>query len=187
MNLRISLFTFSRSQGGEDDDEREELEVLPTDNLIVVAKTQDEISQIEVYVYDESQENLYAHHDLMLPNFPLCLEWLDFPPAGSPSTSQKKEFGNYIAVGTMDPEIEVWSLDMLEGMYPDTVLGRPDKTTAHVPVPLGTGKKKKKKSTRLRPRGGEVSGHGLEKGVVDSDVVVTRERDREPRQKEKRW
>ena len=85
----------------------------------------------------------------MLPNFPLCLEWLDFPPAGSPSTSSaslKKEFGNYVAVGTMDPEIEIWSLDVLEGMYPDIVLGRPDKTTAHVPVPLGTGKKKKKKT-----------------------------------------
>lgn len=85
----------------------------------------------------------------MLPNFPLCLEWLDFPPASAPSTSStlpKKEFGNYIAVGTMDPEIEVWSLDVLEGMYPDMVLGRPDKTTAHVPTPLGTGKKKKKKT-----------------------------------------
>lgn len=139
--------------GKEHEDEREELEVLPTDNLVVVAKTQDEISQLEIYVYDESQENLYAHHDLMLPNFPLCLEWLDFPPAGSASTSStspKKEFGNYIAVGTMDPEIEIWSLDMLEGMYPDMVLGRPDKTVAHVPVPLGTGKKKKKK-TKHRP------------------------------------
>jgi len=133
----------------EDEDEREELEILPTDNLIVVAKTQDEISQLEIFVYDESQDNLYAHHDLMLPNFPLCLAWLDFPPAGSPSTSSgspKKEFGNYIAVGTMDPEIEIWSLDTLEGMYPDMVLGRPDKTVAHVPVPLGTGKKKKKKA-----------------------------------------
>jgi len=138
---------FDVRQDNEDDDEREELEVLPTDNLVVVAKTQDEISQLEVYVYDESQENLYVHHDLMLPNFPLCLEWLDFPPAGSTSSaSPKKEFGNYIAVGTMDPEIEIWSLDVLEGMYPDMVLGRPDKTTAHVPVPLGTGKKKKKKA-----------------------------------------
>ena len=134
-------------QDNEDEDEREELEILPADNLIVVAKTQDEISQLEVYVYDESQENLYAHHDLMLPSFPLCLEWLDFPPAGS--SSPRKEFGNYIAVGTMEPEIEIWSLDVLEGMYPDMVLGRPDKTTAHVPVPLGTGKKKKKK-TRQR-------------------------------------
>ena len=138
-----------RFQDNENEDEREELEILPTDNLVVVAKTQDEISQLEIYVYDESQENLYAHHDLMLPNFPLCLEWLDFPPAGSPSTSStspNKEFGNFIAVGTMDPEIEIWSIDVLEGMYPDTVLGRPDKTIAHVPVPLGTGKKKKKKA-----------------------------------------
>lgn len=83
----------------------------------------------------------------MLPNFPLCLEWLDYHPASSSSTAPTptSEFGNYIAVGTLDPEIEIWSLDQVEAMYPATVLGRPDKTKAHVPVPLGTGKKKKKK------------------------------------------
>ncbi|KAG6333092.1 hypothetical protein ID866_5994 [Astraeus odoratus] len=130
-----------------EDDEREELEILPTDNLIVTAKTEDEVSQLEIYVYDESQENLYVHHDLMLPNFPLCLEWLDFPPASSSTmqTDGPQIFGNYIAVGTMDPEIEIWSLDVIEGMYPDMILGRPDKTAAHVPVPAGTGKKKRKK------------------------------------------
>ncbi|KAL4064360.1 WD40-repeat-containing domain protein [Scleroderma yunnanense] len=135
-----------------EDDEREELEVFPTDNLIVTAKTEDEVSQLEIYVYDESQENLYVHHDLMLPNFPLCLEWLDFPPASSSNiqTDGPAKFGNYIAVGTMDPEIEIWSLDIIESMYPDMVLGRPDKTAAHVPVPAGTGKKKRKK-TKHRP------------------------------------
>ncbi|KZT19043.1 transducin family protein/WD-40 repeat family protein [Neolentinus lepideus HHB14362 ss-1] len=136
----------------EEDDERDDLEILPTDNLLVVAKTEDEVSQLEIYVYDESEENLYVHHDLMLPNFPLCLEWLDFPPAqsttisDSPQEQPAKQFGNYIAVGTMDPEIEIWSLDVVEGMYPDMVLGRPDKTAAHVPLPLGTGKKKRKKT-----------------------------------------
>ncbi|KIM84807.1 hypothetical protein PILCRDRAFT_369772 [Piloderma croceum F 1598] len=135
----------------ETDNEQEDLKILPTDNLLVVAKTEDDISQLEIYVYDESQENLYVHHDLMLPNFPLCLEWLDFPPASSPSSGDMqaqstKEFGNYIAVGTLDPEIEIWSLDVVEAMYPDIVLGRPDKTAAHVPTPLGTGKKKRKKS-----------------------------------------
>ncbi|KAG6910832.1 hypothetical protein DXG01_007147 [Tephrocybe rancida] len=133
----------------DEDDEREELEVLPTDNLIVIAKTEDEISQLEVYVYDESQENLYAHHDLMLPNFPLCLEWLDFTPASSSSSAPPTatpSFGNYIAVGTLDPEIEIWSLDTVEAMYPSSILGRPDQTKAHIPTPLGTGKKKKKKT-----------------------------------------
>ncbi|KAJ7066867.1 WD40-repeat-containing domain protein [Mycena belliarum] len=129
----------------EADDEREELEVLPTDNLLVVAKTEDEISQLEIYVYDESQENLYVHHDLMLPNFPLCLEWLDFPPTAAGS-SPNTGFGNYIAVGTLDPEIEIWSVDVLESMYPASILGRPDETKAHIPTPLGTGKKKRKKS-----------------------------------------
>lgn len=85
----------------------------------------------------------------MLPNFPLCLEWLDFPPAATSTSSDAStppQFGNYIAVGTLDPEIEIWSLDVVEAMYPDIVLGRPDKTAAHIPTPLGTGKKKRKKS-----------------------------------------
>ncbi|KAI0342698.1 transducin family protein/WD-40 repeat family protein [Trametopsis cervina] len=134
----------------DQDPEREELEVYPSDNLLVVAKTEDEISQLEIYVYDDSEEDLYVHHDLMLPSFPLCLEWLDFPPVTSPSAkgsgdSPAKQFGNYIAVGTMEPEIEIWSLDTVEAMYPDMVLGRPDKTAAHIPTPLGTGKKKRRK------------------------------------------
>ena len=86
----------------------------------------------------------------MLPNFPLCLEWLDFPPASSSkSTSNPADtpaFGNYIAVGTLDPEIEIWSIDVLEAMYPTSILGRPDQTKAHIPVPSGTGKKKRKKA-----------------------------------------
>jgi periodic tryptophan protein 1 len=148
-------FTFvllaSNTTQDAEDDERSELEVLPTDNLLVAAKTEDDVSQLEIYVYDESQDNLYVHHDLMLPNFPLCLEWLDFPPTSSEmQTDTRPKFGNYIAVGTLDPEIEIWSLDVMESMYPDMILGRPDKTAAHVPVPAGTGKKKRKK-TKHRP------------------------------------
>lgn len=135
----------------EDDLEREDLEVLPTDNLLITAKTEDDLSQLEVHVYDETEENLYVHHDLMLPAFPLCLEWLDFPPNNGSSENNNngvagpsKTHGSYIAVGTFDPEIEIWSLDTVDGLYPDALLGRPDVSNQHVPVPLGTGKKKKK-------------------------------------------
>lgn len=146
-----SLLFASNAIQDVEDDERLELEILPTDNLLVTAKTEDDVSQLEIYVYDESQDNLYVHHDLMLPNFPLCLEWLDFPPTSSEMEADTPpKFGNYIAVGTLDPEIEIWSLDVVESMYPDMILGRPDQTAAHVPVPAGTGKKKRKK-TKHRP------------------------------------
>jgi periodic tryptophan protein 1 len=111
---------------------------------LVAARTEDEISQLDIYVYDENNDSLYIHHDLILPSLPLCLEWLDFPP--SSSVEAPSQPGNYIAVGTFEPEIEIWSLDTVEGLFPDALLGRPDKTKAHVPIPLGTGKKKKKKT-----------------------------------------
>jgi periodic tryptophan protein 1 len=109
----------------DDEDEREELEILHTDNLIVAAKTEDDLSHLEIYLYEESEDNLYVHHDLLLPAFPLCLDWLDFKlgrRAGQEGT------GNYVAVGTFDPDIEIWDLDSLDVMYPDAILGHKDKS-----------------------------------------------------------
>ncbi|GAA5941813.1 WD40 repeat domain-containing protein [Sporobolomyces koalae] len=139
--------------------EREELEIRPTDNLIVAAKTQDDVSQLEIYVYDESEENLYVHHDLLLPAMPLCLEWLDFCPGRTNEQGESK--GNFVAVGTLDPEIEIWSLDVVDGLYPDAILGPPPKDpNSLLPAPTSSitessisttdanGKKKKKKKPK---------------------------------------
>jgi periodic tryptophan protein 1 len=46
--------------------------------MIVAARTEDDVSHLEVYVFEENEDNLYVHHDVMLPSFPLCVEWLDF-------------------------------------------------------------------------------------------------------------
>ncbi|KAF8340434.1 WD40-repeat-containing domain protein [Cantharellus anzutake] len=119
--------------------EREEAEIYPTDNLIVVAKVEADVAQMEVFVYDESKDNLYAHHDFMLPSFPLCIEWLDYQP-NAPSTSKT---GNFIAVGTFEPEIEIWSLDTMDAVYPDAVLGKLEKTQQRGPVAAKPNKRKK--------------------------------------------
>jgi periodic tryptophan protein 1 len=139
---------------GDDELEREENEVLPEDNMIVTAIVEQNLPQLHFFVYEEATEYFGPHHDLLLSSMPLCLEWLDYPvssttsamstgdePAPSPS-----QFGNYIAIGTMDPEIEIFSVDLLESVYPDMVLGDPKATAAHVPEPAGTGKKKRKKA-----------------------------------------
>ncbi|ELU40613.1 transducin family protein/WD-40 repeat family protein [Rhizoctonia solani AG-1 IA] len=153
LKRRRSIHHTKRGPSDDEEAERTELQVQSTDNMIVTAKTEDEVSHLDVYIYNDNDENLYVHHDILLPSFPLCLEWLDFPPtsSSSPSTPSTQQQGNFIAVGTFEPEIEIWSLDVTEAIYPSLILGRPDKSAAHVPVPLGTGKKKRKQTKARDP------------------------------------
>jgi len=120
----------------DDSEEEDDLRILPTDSLLVACRTEDEVSYLEVYVYEEEEENLYVHHDVMLPAFPLCVEWIGCPLADTAS----RTLGNYAAVGTFDLEIEIWSLDVMEAIYPAMVLG-----------PSESKKKDKKKNAKKLP------------------------------------
>ena len=68
-----------------------------------------------MYLYNEKEDHLYCHHDVLLPTFPLALEWLDYDP-GDPSP------GNLVAMGTMQQDIEIWDLDIVDGIEPAYVL-----------------------------------------------------------------
>lgn len=133
-------------QGNDDDDEeREELQVLATDNMVVAAKVEDEVAHLEIYVYEDEADNLYVHHDIMLPAIPLCVEWLDLP-VGKPAGDQDAR-GNYVAVGTMDPDIEIWDLDTVDCMYPNAILGQGGEGNKEAADP-DKKKKKRKKSKK---------------------------------------
>jgi len=56
----------------EDDDD----EIKTDDNLVLVGHVDDDVASIEVYVYNSEEGYLYVHHEIMLQNLPLCLEWL---------------------------------------------------------------------------------------------------------------
>ena len=129
---------------GDEDEEREELQILATDNLLLAAKVEDEVAHLEVMVYEDDVDNLYVHHDIMLPAVPLCVEWLDLPVG---KNSQGRTVGNFVAVSTMRPEIEIWDLDVVDSMYPDAILGQePEKTKSSQPSGNGATETKKKKS-----------------------------------------
>ena len=135
--------------GKEHDDEREELQILPSDNMVVAGKVEDEVAYLEVYVYEDEADNLYVHHDIMLPAIPLCVEWLDLPVGKDTGTVNEYSKGNYVAVGTMDPDIELWDLDTIDTMYPDAILGRCDeKELTNTTQEIDKKKKKRKKSKK---------------------------------------
>jgi periodic tryptophan protein 1 len=124
----------------EEDEDREELQILPTDNLLLAGKVEDEVAHLEVYVYEDRADNLYVHHDIMLPGIPLCVEWLDSPVGKG---SEGRETGNFVAVGTMEPDIEIWDLDVVDSMYPNAILGQGGQDTGNA-APKKKSKKKSK-------------------------------------------
>lgn len=107
----------------DEDEDREDLQILSTDNMLVAAKVEDEVAHLEVYVYEDEADNLYVHHDIMLPAIPLCVEWLDLPVGKDVNIVDPDSKANYVAVGTFDPDIEIWDLDTIDCLYPNAILG----------------------------------------------------------------
>jgi len=101
-----------------DEEEQDDFTIHKTDGLIACATAQDDISNIEVYIYDEINQSLFVHHDILLGTYPICLEWLPINLKNTGNTS-----ANYVIVGSFLPEIEFWNLDMLDVLEPDLTLG----------------------------------------------------------------
>ncbi|KAJ2701781.1 rRNA-processing protein [Coemansia sp. IMI 203386] len=115
---------YLKKTNDDDDEEDEELRIFKSDNMLLVAKTEDDISNLEACVFEADGDNLFVHHDFMLPAFPLAIEWMDYRvgrKAGEPGA------GNYVAVATFEPRIEIWDLDTVDSAYPDAILGSNDK------------------------------------------------------------
>eukprot|EP00879_Flechtneria_rotunda_P025009 GHRR01026538.1.p1 GENE.GHRR01026538.1~~GHRR01026538.1.p1 ORF type:complete len:496 (+),score=199.68 GHRR01026538.1:510-1997(+) len=113
-----------------DSEEKDDYVIRDSDLLILAARSEDDVSTIEVWVYEEAststggEANLYVHHDILLPAFPLSLAWMDIDPAG------RQAYGNMVAVGSMDPEIEIWDLDVADQVEPACTLGGMDPAAA---------------------------------------------------------
>ena len=73
------------------------------------------------------------------------LAWIDESPFYSPSG--RVEAGNFAAVGSMSPGVEIWDLDVTDSVEPVASLGG-ELTGAKAPKP---GKKAKKGSSRKVP------------------------------------
>eukprot|EP01147_Barroeca_monosierra_P000507 gene507-3833_t len=94
----------------EEDDGEDDFAIETSDNLLAIGRIDEGIGRIEI-------------HDMMLSSFPVCMDWVGFDPG-----NEDDNRGNLLAVGTMEPQIELWDLDVLEAPEPAVYLGRPTKT-----------------------------------------------------------
>ncbi|KAG6766764.1 hypothetical protein POTOM_027936 [Populus tomentosa] len=111
-----SMDPYIKDEDGDDSEDLEDMAIKPKDAVWILDETSD------------GDSNIYVHHEVPLAAFPLCTAWLDCPLKGG-------EKGNFIAVGSMEPAIEIWNLDIIDEVQPAVVLG-------------GTEEKKKKKGKK---------------------------------------
>jgi periodic tryptophan protein 1 len=60
----------------ESEEEKDDYTIRKTDSIIVAATAENDHSNLEVYIYEHENANLYVHHEIILGSYPLCIEWL---------------------------------------------------------------------------------------------------------------
>ncbi|PHT30553.1 hypothetical protein CQW23_29858 [Capsicum baccatum] len=98
-----------------DSEEDDDMIIRPDDSVIVCASNEDDVSQLEANPSD-GEINMYVQRAIIIPAFPLCTAWLDCPIKGG-------ERGNFIAVSSMEPAIEIWDIDIIDEVHPSVILG----------------------------------------------------------------
>jgi periodic tryptophan protein 1 len=86
--------------------------------LVVATRCEEDYYNMEIYVYEEDEHevdeededagtrgNIFIHHDVMLPDFALASVWTGVDPTVEAATR-----GNFVAVATAAPMIEIWNL-----------------------------------------------------------------------------
>lgn len=109
-------YLIRKDNGDESDDE--DFHIKTTDNLIICGQIDKEVCTLNSYVYNDIEHSFYIHHDTILPSIPLCIECLDYD-----STLGSEKSVNYVAIGSLNPWIEIWDLDILESLEPEFILG----------------------------------------------------------------
>lgn len=122
--------------------EDEELHLKDTDLLLLAARNEDDVSHLEVWVYEQDDAdgpgNLFVHHAIMLPAFPLSVAWLNCHPLSDGGGA------NLAAVGSFEPGIEIWDLDVIDSVEPMVTLGGADYNAARAQLEKTKSEKKKK-------------------------------------------
>jgi len=105
-----------------EEEEKHDMVIRDRDLTLLATRSDEDASALELYIFEDHDEdgggtNLFIHHDVFLPAFPLCLAW-----SGAARVSSCKS-DSIAAVGTFLPNIDLWNLNDLETIEPVATLG----------------------------------------------------------------
>lgn len=74
------LGVVAHDEQNEDIDDLDDFTIRTTDALLLAGTAEDDYSHLDMHIYEEPDDNIYVHHDIMLPTYPLCIAWSDSLP-----------------------------------------------------------------------------------------------------------
>ncbi|KAK0399892.1 hypothetical protein QR680_003260 [Steinernema hermaphroditum] len=144
-----------------------DLEIKENDNLVAALKCEEDESALVCYLYNHDEKDWYVHHHYDLPSPALHVERILFDPG----TDNRK--GNLVAVGSIEGDITIWDLDILDLAESVVTLGTPKSER---------NKKGKKKAKKPQSKGheqavlslawNELMPHVLASGGADSQLLL---------------
>eukprot|EP00917_Polyrhabdina_sp_WS-2016_P015562 GHVP01033850.1.p1 GENE.GHVP01033850.1~~GHVP01033850.1.p1 ORF type:complete len:413 (+),score=91.88 GHVP01033850.1:699-1937(+) len=104
----------------------EEVPISPDDIPICVATMEGQNSYLHVYVYTWATDDFIDHHDYLLNEPPISLEWIETQQSTDLLTPRLRGFNSLCAVGLISSGIEIWDMDDASALEPVMTL-RPSK------------------------------------------------------------
>lgn len=98
--------------------EDDELHISSDDTIVVNGKIYEDVGTMEVHVFNHDENIFNIYDDVIIDNFPLCLE---------PIYQSYYENKNIVAIGTVDSSIGLWDLSTIHTLEPVSYLGSKQK------------------------------------------------------------
>ena len=97
-----------------DSEDEDYYDIKDNDVLFVAANVEEDACTVEVFLHDTFDGGMYVHHDFLISSYPLSLEYI-------PSMNSAQSF---LAIGAMDPMIDIWDLKVHDPIEPVVQLGK---------------------------------------------------------------
>ncbi|CAG5089675.1 Oidioi.mRNA.OKI2018_I69.PAR.g12301.t1.cds [Oikopleura dioica] len=119
--------------GEFDKEDEEDLVIKPEDHVLLAGVDSPEgTAAVEVRIFN-SNEEYYVRNDIPLSGPPLVLAYINSEIGEAVEEEEGAEYGNnFVAVGTITSEIQIWDLDIINAPGPAYVLNGHKKDTAVV-------------------------------------------------------
>ncbi|SCM26919.1 periodic tryptophan protein 1, putative [Plasmodium berghei] len=113
----------------------DELNIEKTDSIILNGKIYNDVGTLELHLFNYDQYIFNIYDDTIIDNYPLCMDIIN---------SSYYKNTNLVAIGTLNKDIGLWDINLMDSLEPVCYLGNHDSNYENVYLNNKKNKKRRK-------------------------------------------